>query len=104
MVKVIISPIRADSVGPTFLQRKRVTLRFSSGTCIPGVVLKQCLSSRMPLEVALRLLKIIEPYFVQHERMSNAELLIYGSKHLEQNSFFYCLKNLDIFFNFPGLF
>ena len=35
-----------------------------------------------------RVLKIIEPYLVEHERMANAQLLVYGSKHLEQNFFF----------------
>ena len=38
--------------------------------------------------IALRLLKIIEPYLVEQERMANAQLLVYGSKHLEQNFFF----------------
>ena len=38
--------------------------------------------------IALRLLKIIEPYLVEQERMANAQLLMYGSKHLEQNFFF----------------
>ena len=44
--------------------------------------------------IALRLLKIIEPYSVEQERMANAQLLMYGSKHLEQNffSFFYHLN------------
>jgi hypothetical protein len=36
--------------------------------------------------VALRPLKIVEPYLVEQERMANAQLLRYGSKHLEQNS------------------
>jgi hypothetical protein len=35
--------------------------------------------------------------------MANAQLLMYGSKHLEQNFFFYCF-NLDRFFLFYGLF
>ena len=39
--------------------------------------------------IALRLLKIIEPYLVELERMANAQLLVYGSKHLGQNLFFY---------------
>ena len=39
--------------------------------------------------IALRPLKIIEPYLVEQERMANAQLLMYGSKHLEQNFFFF---------------
>ena len=39
--------------------------------------------------IALRLLKIIEPYLVEQNRMANAQLLGYGSKHLGQNFFFY---------------
>jgi hypothetical protein len=35
---------------------------------------------------ALRLLKIIEPYLVEQERMANAQLLSYGSKQTDQNS------------------
>ena len=42
--------------------------------------------------IALRLLKIIEPYLVEQERMANAQLLMYGSKHLEQNFFFFNTK------------
>ena len=42
--------------------------------------------------IALRLLKIIEPYLVEQERMANAQLLVYGSKHLEQNFFFFLFK------------
>ena len=48
-------------------------------------VLKRYLLSR----IALRLLKIIEPYLVEQNRMANAQLLGYGSKHLGQNFFFY---------------
>ena len=33
--------------------------------------------------IALRLVKIIEPCLVEQERMTNAQLLMYGSKHLE---------------------
>ena len=51
-------------------------------TCIRQVILKQYLLSR----IALRLLKIIEPYLAEQERMANAQLLRYGSKHFEQNS------------------
>ena len=42
--------------------------------------------------IALRLLKIIEPYLeflVEQERMAHAQLLVYGSKHLEQNFVFF---------------
>ena len=42
--------------------------------------------------IALRLLKLIEPYLVEQERMANAQLLGYGSKHLRQNFFFYWIK------------
>jgi hypothetical protein len=48
-------------------------------------VLKRYLLSRN----ALRLLKIIEPYLVEQERMANAQPLMYGSKHLGQNFFFF---------------
>ena len=37
---------------------------------------------------SLRLLEIIEPYLVEQNRMANAHLLGYGSKHLGQNFFF----------------
>jgi hypothetical protein len=46
--------------------------------------------------IALRLLKIIEPYLVEQERMANAELLMYGSKHLEQNFFFLFFLNMKV--------
>jgi hypothetical protein len=36
--------------------------------------------------IALRLLKIIEPYLVEQECMANAQLLRYGSKQTDQNS------------------
>jgi hypothetical protein len=39
--------------------------------------------------IALRLLLFFEPYLVEQERMANVQLLMYGSKHLEQNFFFY---------------
>ena len=55
--------------------------------------LKRYLLSR----IAIRLLKIIEPYLVGQERTANAQLLRYGSKHLGQNFFFYCVC-LDRFF------
>ena len=42
--------------------------------------------------IALRLLKIIEPYLVEQNRMANAQLLGYGSKHLGRNFFFYWIK------------
>jgi hypothetical protein len=38
---------------------------------------------------ALRLVKLIEPYLVEQERMADAQLLMYGSELLEQNFFFY---------------
>jgi hypothetical protein len=56
-------------------------------------VLKRYLLSR----IGLRLLKIIEPYLVEQERMANAQLLGYGSKHFGQNFFFHCYC-LDRFF------
>ena len=70
--------------------------RYSSvhlGTYLGQDVLKRYLLSR----IALRLLKIIEPYLVEQERMANAQLLRYGSKHLGQNFFFYFIV-LDRFF------
>jgi hypothetical protein len=36
--------------------------------------------------IAFRLLICFGPYLVKEERMANAQLLMYGSKHLEQNS------------------
>ena len=56
--------------------------RFELATYIRQVILKRYLLSR----IALRPLKIVEPYLVEQERMANAQLLRYGSKHLEQNS------------------
>jgi hypothetical protein len=47
------------------------------------VSLKRGLLSR----IALRLLKIIEPHLVEQNRMANAQILRYGSKHLGQNFF-----------------
>ena len=59
----------------------------SRDTCIRWVILKQYLLSRN----ALPLLRMIEPDLVEQERMANAQLLRYGSKHLGQNFFFYCV-------------
>ena len=42
--------------------------------------------------IALRLFIFFEPYLVEQERMANAQLLMYGSKHLEQNFFFFCFS------------
>jgi hypothetical protein len=53
-----------------------------TGTYVRQVILNRYLLSR----IALRLLKIVEPDLVEQERMANAQLLRYGSKHLEQNS------------------
>jgi hypothetical protein len=39
--------------------------------------------------IALRLLIFFEPYLVEQERMANAQFLMYGSKHLEQNFLFF---------------
>jgi hypothetical protein len=58
-----------------------------SSTCIQRDILKRYLLSRN----ALRLLKIIEPYLVEPERMANAQLSRYGSEHLGQNFFFDCV-------------
>ena len=44
--------------------------------------------SRIQEHIALRLFIFFEPYLVEQERMANAQLLMYGSKHLEQNFFF----------------
>jgi hypothetical protein len=64
----------------------------SISICVQRDVLKRYLLSRILKLVsgyALRLLKIIEPYLVEQERMANAQLLRYGSKHLGQNFFFH---------------
>ena len=61
-------------------------------TCVRRVSLKRGLLSR----IALRLLKIIEPYLVEQNRMANAQLLGYGSQHLGQNLFFIELKRIDL--------
>ena len=45
--------------------------------------------------IALRLVKIIEPYLVEQERMANAQLLMHGSKNLGQN-FFLCFLNMKV--------
>ena len=54
-----------------------------------GVLSGPC--SDLLSRIAIRLVKIIEPYMylVEHERMANAQLLMYGSKHLKQNFFFF---------------
>ena len=59
--------------------------RNGARTSLRQDVLKRYLLSR----IALRLLEIIEPYLVKQNRMANAQLLGYGSKHLGQNFFFY---------------
>ena len=41
---------------------------------------------------ALRLVKLIEPYLVEQERMADAQLLMYRSKHLQQNFFVFCFS------------
>jgi hypothetical protein len=56
-------------------------------TCIPRDASKWYILSC----IAVRLLKIIEPYFVEQKRMANAQFLMYRSKHLEQNFFFIVL-------------
>jgi hypothetical protein len=61
--------------------------RSAGCTCIQRVILKRYLLSRN----ALRLLKIIQPYLVEQERMANAQFLRCGSKYLGQNFFFYCV-------------
>ena len=45
--------------------------------------------SRIQEHIALRLFIFFEPYLVEQECMANAQLLMYGSKHLEQNFFFF---------------
>ena len=42
--------------------------------------------------IALRLVNTIEPYLVEQERMTNAQLLMYGAKHLGQKFFFMCFS------------
>jgi hypothetical protein len=44
--------------------------------------------SRIQEHIAVRLFIFFEPYLVEQERMANAQLLMYGSKHLEHNFFF----------------
>ena len=46
---------------------------------------KYCSTPYLLSHIALRLLKIIEPYLVEQERMANAQLLRYGSKQTDQN-------------------
>ena len=50
---------------------------------------KYCSTPYLLSRIALRLLKIVEPYLVEQNRMANAHLLGYGSKHLGRNFFFY---------------
>jgi hypothetical protein len=50
---------------------------------------KYCSTLYLLSRIALRPLKIIEPYLDEQNRMANAQLLGYGSKHLGQNFFFY---------------
>ncbi len=71
-----------------FGDRPADTGGYCPSTYIRQVILKRCLLSR----IALRLLKIIEPYLVKQNRMANAQLLMYGSKHLEQNFFVFCFS------------
>ena len=58
-------------------------------TCLGQDVLKRYLLTVLSRN-ALRVLKIIEPYLVEQQRMADAQLLRYGWKHLGQNfdSFF----------------
>jgi hypothetical protein len=50
--------------------------------------------SRIQEHIALRLFIYFEPYLVEQERMATAQLLMYGSKHLEQNFFFFFSKEV----------
>jgi hypothetical protein len=43
-------------------------------------------TSTLQEQIALRLFIFFEPYLVEQERMANAQLLMYGSKHLDVNS------------------
>ena len=45
---------------------------------------------------ALRLVKLIEPYLVEQERMADAQLLMYRSKHLQQNFFVFVFLNMKV--------
>ena len=45
--------------------------------------------STLQERIALRLFIFFQPYLVEQERMANAQLLMYGSKHLEQNFYFF---------------
>ena len=48
--------------------------------------------SRIQEHIAVRLFIFFEPYSVEQERMANAQLLMYGSKHLKRNFFFFLKK------------
>ena len=49
---------------------------------------KYCSTPYLLSRKVLRLPKFFEPYLVEQNRMANAQLLWYGSKHLGQNFFF----------------
>ena len=68
-----------------FLKKKNLYWFFIETTEYP-MVPNDHVSDLLP-HIALRLLKSIGPYFVEQERMANAQHLMYGSKHLEQNFF-----------------
>ena len=52
--------------------------------------------SRIQEHIALRLFIFFEPYLVEHERMANAQLLMYESKNLGQNFFYYVFLNMKV--------
>jgi hypothetical protein len=76
--------------------KRRVILKqqftIEKGYYVNDSTKKYCSTPYLSSRIALRLLKIIEPYLVEQNRMANAQLLWYGSKHLGQNFFFNWIK------------
>jgi hypothetical protein len=73
--------------------KRRVILKqqftIEKGYYVNDSTKKYCSIPYLLSRIALRPLKIIEPYLVEQNRMANAQLLGYGSKNLGQNFFFY---------------
>ena len=72
--------------------KRRVILKqqftIEKGCYVNDSTKKYCSTPYLLSHNALRLLKIIETYLVEQNRMANAQLLWYGSRHLGQNFFF----------------
>ena len=70
--------------------KRRVILKqqftIEKGYYVNDSAKKNCSTPYLLSRIALRLLKIVEPYLVEQERMANAQLLRYGSKQSDQNS------------------